>query len=83
MVIENWPLPSAVVVAIIESLSINKLTVLPASAVPSIVGVALFVSVVVVVIAGCAGAVASTVIDRASDAAEIFPAASVAVTVKE
>ena len=40
MVIENWPLPSAVVVPIIESLSINKLTVLPASAVPAIVGVA-------------------------------------------
>ena len=40
MVIENWPLPSAVVVAIIVSPSINKLTVLPASAVPAIVGVA-------------------------------------------
>ena len=56
---------------------------LPASAVPSIVGVELFVSDVVVVIAGCAGAVASIVIDKASDAAEILPAASVAVTVKE
>ena len=56
---------------------------LSASAVPDIVGVASLVSVVVVVIAGCAGAVASTVIDRASDDAEIFPAASVAVTVNE
>ena len=56
---------------------------LSASAVPAIVGVASLVSVVVVVIAGCAGAVASTVIDKASDAAEMFPAASVAVTVNE
>ena len=55
---------------------------LPASATPSIVGVALFVSVVVVVIIGLAGAVVSTVRFNALDASEIFPAASSAVTVK-
>ena len=55
---------------------------LPASAFPSIVGVASVVSDVVVIIDGLPGAVASTVIDKASDASEIFPAASVAVTVK-
>ena len=41
MVIENSPLSSAVSVAITVTPPINKLTVLPASAVPSIVGVAL------------------------------------------
>ena len=56
---------------------------LPASAVPSIVGVASLVNDVVVVIAGCAGVVVSTVRFNALDAAEMFPAASVAVTVKE
>ena len=40
VVIENSPLSSAVVVAITVLPPINKLTVLPASAVPSIVGVA-------------------------------------------
>ena len=56
---------------------------LPASAIPSIVGVASFVSDVVVVIDGLLGAVVSTVRFNALDAAEVFPAASVAVTVKE
>ena len=55
---------------------------LPASAIPSIVGVASFVSDVVVIIDGLPGAVASTVIDKASDAADTFPAASVALTEK-
>ena len=55
---------------------------LPASAIPSIVGVASFVSDVVVIIDGLPGAVVSTVRFNALDAAEIFPAASVAVTVK-
>ena len=55
---------------------------LPDSATPSIVGVESFVSDVVVVIIGLAGAIVSTVIFNALDAAEIFPAASVAVTVK-
>ena len=82
VVIENSPLSSAVVVAIATPL-LNKVTVLSASAVPAIVGLELFVSVVVVVIAGCSGAVASIVIDKASDAAEVFPASSVAVTVNE
>ena len=41
------------------------------------------VSVVVVVIAGCAGAVVSTVIVTASDVADTFSGASVAVTVEE
>ena len=40
MVIENSPVLSAVVVAITVLPPINKLTVLPASAVPFIVGVA-------------------------------------------
>ena len=83
MIVYAPVVPSAVVVIPVVSPSTNKVTVLPASAVPSIVGVASVVSVVVVVIAGCAGAVASTVIDRASDDAEMFPAASVAVTVNE
>ena len=43
---------SAVVVIPVVTPSINKVTVLPASAIPSIVGVASFVSDVVVVING-------------------------------
>jgi hypothetical protein len=73
--------PSAVVVPIATPL-LNKVTVLSASAVPSIVGVASLVSVVVVVIDGCPGAVVSTDMFSALDAAEIFPASSVAVTVR-
>ena len=83
VVIENSPLSSAVVVAITVLPPINKLTVLPASAVPAIVGLELFVSVVVVVIAGCSGAVASIVIDKASDDSDVLSASSVAVTVNE
>ena len=55
---------------------------LPTSAVPSIVGVGLFVSEVVVVIDGVLGAVVSISIIISEDAADSFPAASVAVTVK-
>ena len=66
-----------------DCVSLYRFTVLPASVVPSIVGVASFVSDVVVIIDGLPGAVASIVIDKESDASEIFPAASVAVTVKE
>ena len=55
---------------------------LPASATPSIVGVESFVSAVVVEIIGLAGAVVSTVRFNALDASEMFPAASVAVTVR-
>ena len=54
---------------------------LPASAVPLIAGVLLLIDPEVVM-TGEAGAVASIVIDKESDAAEMFPAASVAVTVK-
>ena len=81
-VIENIPVvPSAVAVPR-DTSPLNNSTVLPASAVPSIVGVASLVSVVVVVIIGLAGTIVSTVRFNALDAAEIFPAASVAVTVK-
>ena len=55
---------------------------LPASAIPSIVGVESLVNDVVVIIDGLPGAVASIVIDKALDAADIFPAASSDVTVK-
>ena len=52
-VIENIPVvASAVVVIPVVTPSTNKVTVLPASAIPSIVGVASFVSDVVVVIDG-------------------------------
>ena len=53
---------------------------LPNSAVPSIVGVELFVSDVVVVIDGVLGAVVSIVIANSSEASDSFPNASVAVT---
>ena len=82
MVIENSPLSSAVSVAITVAPPINKLTVLPASAVPMIIGVVSLVVVSVVVNVGAAGAVVSTVMLSALDADEVFPAASVAVTVK-
>ena len=81
-VIENIPVvPSAVVVPR-ESLPLNSSTVLPASAVPIIIGVVSLVVVSVVVNVGAAGEVVSTVMLSALDAAEVFPAASVAVTVK-
>ena len=54
---------------------------LPASAVPSIVGVLILVNAVAVVITGAAGAVVSIVIGSPVDGSDIFPAASVAVTV--
>ena len=73
---------SAVVVPIADPL-LNKVTVLPASATPSIVGVESLVSDVVVVIDGWDGAVVSTVRFNALDTSEIFPASSVATTVKE
>ena len=55
---------------------------LPASAVPSITGVLSLVNSVSVVITGAAGAVVSIVNASAVDADEVFPAASVAVTVR-
>ena len=55
---------------------------LPDSAIPSIVGVESLVSDVVVVIDGWIGAVVSTSIAGTLAAADMFPAVSVAVTVK-
>mgnify|MGYP004126628967 CR=1 FL=1 len=60
----------------------NNSTMLPASAVPCITGVGSFVAVVVVVIDGVLGAVISISIVIPEDAADSFPAASVAVTVR-
>ena len=79
----NAPLDPSAVVDPNSVEPLNNFTVLPDSAIPSIVGVASFVSDVVVVIDGADGAVVSTVMLSALDAAEVFPAASVAVTVKE
>ena len=79
----NAPLdPSAVVVIPVVEPSTNKVTVLPASAVPLIVGLGLFVVAPDVVISGLPGAVVSIVNETASDACDIFPAVSVALTVK-
>ena len=59
----------------------NSSTVLPASAVPLIVGELILVNEVDDVISGAAGAVVSTVIFSPADGTEVFPASSVAVTV--
>ena len=74
--------PSAVVVTPVVEPSINKVTVLPASAVPLISGVVSFVVAPDVVISGLPGAVVSIVNKTGSDSADVFPAASVALTVK-
>ena len=75
--------PSILAVAVPKEVSpLNSSTMLPASAIPSIAGVASFVSVVVVVINGASGAVVSIVNATASDAVDVFPAVSVALTVK-
>ena len=73
---------SAVVVIPVVEPSTNKVTVLPASAVPLIVGVVSFVVAPDVDIVGLPGAVVSIVNATGSDAVDVFPAASVAVTVK-
>ena len=79
----NAPLdPSAVVVIPVAEPSTNKVTVLPASAVPRIVGVVSFVIVASGDIVGLPGAVVSIVNATGSDAVDMFPAASVAVTAK-
>ena len=79
----NAPLdPSAVVVTPVSAPSTNKVTVLPASAVPLISGVVSFVVAPDVDIDGFSGAVVSIVNETASDAGDVFPAVSVAVTVK-
>ena len=81
-VIENIPVVASAVVVPRDTSPLNSSTVLPDSAVPIIIGVVLLVVVSVVVNVGAAGAVVSTVRFNALDAAEIFPIASVAVTVK-
>ena len=58
---------------------LKSFTVLPASAIPVIVGVVSFPREVFVKEEGALGAVVSTVIDKAEDEAEVLPAASVAV----
>ena len=79
--IENDPSDPAV--AVPRELSpLKSSTVLPASAVPSILGVVSLVAVVVVVINGALGAVVSIVNSSAVEADEVFPATSVAVTVR-
>ena len=79
---EKLPLPSVVAVPIDDPLLI-RFIVLPASAVPLIVGVVSFVVVVPVDIVGWTGFVVSTVILTVPDAIDTLFAASVAVTVKE
>ena len=78
--IEKDPSDPAVSVPITAS-PINSSTVLHASAVPVIVGLLIVKAVVVVVIDGVLGAVVSISIVNPSDAADSFPAASVALTV--
>ena len=74
-------MPSAVAVPR-EVSPLNNVTVLPISAVPCIKGVLSFVKSVVVVITGASGAAVSIVNASAVEADEVFPAASVAVTVR-
>ena len=79
---ENAPLLSAVAVPKEED-PLNNVTVEPASAVPVIVGVELLLIAAEIIVGAEEGAVASTVIDKAEDAEEVLPAASVAVAVNE
>ena len=80
----NAPLdPSAVVVNPVVEPSTNKVTVLPASAVPLTVGVLSFIVAPDVDIVGLPGAAVSIVNETALDESETLFAASVAVTVKE
>ena len=78
---EKAPLLSAVAVPKEEE-PLNRVTVEFGSAVPEIVGVELFVKGEET-INGASGAVASIVIDKAEEAEEVLPAASVAVAVNE
>ena len=61
---------------------LNKVKVLPASAVPSIAGVESLVRDVVVVIDGSLGAMVSTVKENTEDSEDVLPAPSLAVNVK-
>ena len=74
-------MPSAIAVPR-EVSPLNSSTVLPASAVPAISGVGSFVNAVVVVISGASGSAVSIVKASVVEAADSFPAASVAVTVR-
>ena len=78
----NAPLDPSAVVDPNSVEPLNSFTVLPASAVPLTDGVVSFVVVDDVDIVGLPGAVVSIVNATGSDAVDIFPAASVAVTVK-
>ena len=77
---EKLPSESAVAVPR-DSFPLNSSTVLPASAVPSIVGVFMLVTNESVVITGASGAVVSIVKASSVEADDVFPAASVALTV--
>ena len=75
-------LPSLAAISVPRTLfPFRSSTVLPASAVPSIVGVLILVKAISVVINGAAGAVVSISIGHPSDAADTLPAISVALTV--
>ena len=75
-------LPSLAAITVPRTLfPFRSSTLLPASAVPSIVGVLILVKAISVVINGAAGAVVSIVIGSPVDGTEVFPASSVAVTV--
>ena len=78
----NAPLEPSAVVDPNSVDPLNSFTVLPASAVPLIVGVVSFVVAPDVDIDGLPGAVVSIVNETGSDAGDVFPAASVALTVK-
>ena len=80
--IEKLELSAATTVAMALP-SLDKVTVLPASAIPSIVGVESFVNEVEVVIKGLIGAVESIENDNSVELADILPALSVAVAVSE
>ena len=79
---KNAPLLSAVAVPKEEE-PLNNVTVEPASAVPVIVGVESFAEEDVDKDIGASGAVVSTVIDKAEEAEDVFPAESAAVAVNE
>ena len=78
----NAPLEPSAVVDPNSVDPLNSFTVLPASAVPLIVGVVSFIVAPDVDIDGLPGAAVSIVNETASDAGDVFPAASVALTVK-
>ena len=79
---ENAPLLSAVAVPKEEE-PLKRVTVEFASAVPEIVGVVSLAAEEFDKDVGASGAVVSTVIDKAEDAEDVFPAESVAVAVSE